>query len=187
MLRGMDFDKFIPLFSKAKISLEEFLTIDDERLKEIGIELPYHRKTILLGLHDFFSEKWNNNSIWLPAGIKSHISPVDLIYVLVNVLRQTVVIKSQLLYLQKASQREGLSCDRSTLEHFNEFRNRIGELKTVLRGLEKTKRPLFIPKQSQTIKSNTSKESSLSGLVKKSIIAIPIVVLLSTVAVLYRK
>lgn len=53
MLEGMDCKRFVLNFSEAKVSLEEFLTISDERLKEIGILFPYQRKMILKGLNEY--------------------------------------------------------------------------------------------------------------------------------------
>ena len=56
MLEGMDCKRFINNFSEAKVSLEEFLTISDERLKEIGILFPYQRKMILKGLNEYVEQ-----------------------------------------------------------------------------------------------------------------------------------
>lgn len=53
MLEGMNCKRFIDKFTEAKVSLEEFLTISDIRLEEIGILFPYQRKMIQQGLYEY--------------------------------------------------------------------------------------------------------------------------------------
>lgn len=50
-------------FYEAKISLPEFLTIDDNRLQLIGVEFEYQRKRILHGLLKFHKQEFSRNSI----------------------------------------------------------------------------------------------------------------------------
>jgi hypothetical protein len=191
MLKGMDFERFIPLFAKANVSLEEFLTIDDERLEEIGVPLPYQRKLILRELQKFFSKKWNNKSLWLPPSIHSQISPVDLIHILANVLRQVVVIKSHLVYLKKESQKEQFSSTQFTFEHFNEFEMRVNELCGLLSGLQATERPLLISKQTLPLQCNVAKAKGPSRLKKNaaiiSIVPLALTLLVVTFKIFYRK
>lgn len=51
MLYGMRCENYSSLFYQAKISLEEFLSITDEKLEEMGVKFPFQRKRILLGLY----------------------------------------------------------------------------------------------------------------------------------------
>lgn len=190
MLRGMELDKFIPLFSQADVSLEEFLTIDDDGLEKLGIELPYQKNLIRLGLHNFFCEKWSNKSIWLPENIKYQISPVDLVYILANILRHVIVLKCQLKYLKQldsCQDKKQISYDSFTLEHFKEFQNQIQMLAKTMSTMEITKRPLKIPKQTQPIKCNTMKQSRVIGFAKSAIKVLPVILILTTLRFLYRK
>lgn len=50
-------------FYEAKISLLEFLSIDNDRLIEIGVETEYIRKRILHGLLRFHRQKFLRKSI----------------------------------------------------------------------------------------------------------------------------
>lgn len=52
-------------FYDANISLEEFLTIDDNRLQAIGVNFEYQRKRILLGLLKFHRYAFSPKSIEL--------------------------------------------------------------------------------------------------------------------------
>lgn len=99
ILRGMDCERFIPNFAKAGLSLEEFLTISDEKLKEIGIEFPFQRKMIKLGLFNFHIAHWTPESLYVPPHFKKDLGYMDLIMMFANIIRQMVVIKSQLIYI----------------------------------------------------------------------------------------
>lgn len=52
-------------FGKAKISLEEFLLMDDQKLTDIGVIFPFQRKKVLQGLIQFHSQKWSKSSLQL--------------------------------------------------------------------------------------------------------------------------
>ncbi|CAG9807561.1 unnamed protein product [Chironomus riparius] len=159
MLRGMDFERFITHFSQANITLEQFLTIDEKKLEEIGIPLPYQRKIILLGLHKLFKGKWTKNSIYIPDNIRSQLSPVDLVYLFANILRQTIALKSQLIYIRRLRTDYGLNypLENLSIEHLRNFQNQIKELNRKMKTMEVTKRPLLIEKQTQSIVSNVLK------------------------------
>lgn len=160
-LRAIDYDRFIELFAIGNISLEKFLTTDDEELKKIGIPLPCQRQYILLALHKFFTAKWTNNSIYIPKTIKSHLSPIDLIYIFSNVLRQTIILKSQLTYLKRLSEDYGIHYPKEKLstEHFEKFHDNISQLIRKMKTMKVTRRPLLIERQAHPIECNVIKRS----------------------------
>lgn len=162
MLRGMDCEDFISNFSEEKMSLEEFLTIDEKRLEEIGITMPFQRKMILFGLHKFFKGKWTNKSIYIPENIRTNITPIDHIYIFTNLLRQTIILKSQLVYLKKLKALYGInfSAEQLSVEQFISYSNRIIELLLSVEVMKVTKRPLLIEKQDYPIESNVIKKSA---------------------------
>jgi len=63
MLRGMRSENCTKQFYNAKLSLAEFLTIDDSRLQSIGIDFEYQRKRILQGLLKFHRHAYSPKSI----------------------------------------------------------------------------------------------------------------------------
>lgn len=63
MLRGMRAENCAMQFYKANISLAEFLTIDDSRLQEIGVEYEFQRKRILHGLLKFHQYQFLPKSV----------------------------------------------------------------------------------------------------------------------------
>jgi hypothetical protein len=168
MLRGMKCEKFIPLFAQHKISLEEFLNIDDDVLEQIGIELPLHRNIIKQGLQDLFCSKWIIKSLYIPPNMKTadNITPVDLIYILSNVLRQTIVMKCQLLcllQLKKQKCRGSSDFYENLAENFTSFQSHIQHMREEAeKKIGILKRPLLIGKQPQAIKSNLMKKKSVN-------------------------
>lgn len=51
----MKCDDLVNVFGESKIGLHEFLTIDEEKLKEVGVKYSFKRQLILQGLlkYDF--------------------------------------------------------------------------------------------------------------------------------------
>lgn len=149
MLHGMGCEKLASNFAQAKISLEEFLTISDDRMTEIGIEMPYHRAAIRLGLFKFFNAKWTKKSLYVPVNLKSHVSSLDVVYVLSNVLRQIVVMKSQLIYYQGLK----IELKRDNAERFlkldfiHKFQAHLQEIEALMKKVKPAERPLLIKKE----------------------------------------
>lgn len=173
LLRGMDCEKFGEKFAQAEVSLEEFLSITDERLKEIGIDFPFERNMIRLGLHNFHKEAWSRRSLYVPSDFETDLSSLDLVMMLANVLRQTVVVKSHFLYMKQLSATYNLRAARDYIKmtHLNEFKQKIKQFKKGFKKLiaaSPSTRPLLIVKKSK---------KSMSSLLKFTFIAaVPIVI-----------
>lgn len=148
----MNCEEFINYFALANVSLEEFLTITDERLKEIGIIFPFERNMIKVGLFMFHNEAWSRSSLFLPKTFEEGISDVDLVLMLANVLRQLVVVKSHIYHIKQLGSPQHMkpAFDYFSLEY-------LIELKTLTKRLEKMikkeirqnpqSRPLLIKKK----------------------------------------
>lgn len=168
MLRGMECEQFIVQFSKAKVSLEEFLTISDARMKEIGIEYPYQRNIIKRGIHKFHKAKWSRHSLFIPE-YEKEITSMDLVMVLSNILRQLVVMKAHLIYIKQ------LGYDKP---YANADPKILINLKRNIKELEKRVKKQ-IPKKMPNpllIQKNKNKQSSCVKYVV-AIAAVPIIVI----------
>lgn len=53
----------MPLLRDRKIDLFEFLSLNEEKLKEIGVKLPFQRKRLLGGLYKFHRHQYQPKSI----------------------------------------------------------------------------------------------------------------------------
>lgn len=98
MLDGMRVANVKYEFYEAQISLSELLTITNYRLREIGIEFPYHRNRILLGILKFHEKSWSKDSLSIP---KQTANVQDYFHMLSNGLRQMIVIESTLKFIEK--------------------------------------------------------------------------------------
>lgn len=178
MLRGMSCEKFIINFAQAEISLEEFLTISDERLKEIGIEFPFERKIILLGLHNFHHAEWTRQSIYVPKDLKEEdLSPLDLVMILANVLRQLMIVQTQFIYMKKLGANFDLNETYGyiKLDRLIEFKTKVKALegmikKTIARSVPT--KPLLITNERSKKKKNLIKFAVVT-----SVAAVPVIAL----------
>lgn len=146
ILKGMDCEKFVEKFAHARVSLEEFLTINDIRLEEIGIELPFHRQLIRLGILNFHRQRWSNASLYVPLELHEKLSSMDLTLMLANLLRQAVIIKSSLIFLKNLSSEVELQpfADYFSTDLFVTFQTNTKNLSSILKQ-EAKKQPLTRP------------------------------------------
>lgn len=84
-------------FYEFHIDLSDLLTITDERLNEIGVTYPYHRKRILLGLLKFHEKSWSKESLYIP---KLNATIRDYFHMLANTLKQLIVIESTIKFVE---------------------------------------------------------------------------------------
>lgn len=98
MLDGMGVQSAQYKFYEANMGLPQLLTVTDERLQEIGIEFPYHRKRILLGLLQFHARPWSNDSLTIPS---SQTNIVDIFNVLSSCLKQLIVIEQTMKFIEE--------------------------------------------------------------------------------------
>ncbi|XP_052888097.1 ankyrin repeat, SAM and basic leucine zipper domain-containing protein 1 [Anopheles moucheti] len=100
MLVGMNSEAKLHLFVEPGLNLFEFLTLTDERLRELGIKFPIERKRILLGLYDFHRQKWSKNSLWTMQ--KERILDFyDILEALGNMLKHLTIIHASLMYTKQ--------------------------------------------------------------------------------------
>lgn len=147
----MKCERFIEKFAEAEVNLFEFLTITDERLKEIGIEFKFERNIILMGLYNFHNEPWSHESLFVPD-LREDFSDVDIMMMLANVQRQLAVVESQFIYMQRLGKEFDIKRGYKNLstEFVEELRGNLKELKKLM-GKKKVKRPLMIKKEKSRI------------------------------------
>jgi len=147
----MDCERFIEKFAKAQVTLEEFLTIDDKKMIEIGIIYPYQRNMIKLGLWKFHNTEWRKTSFWIPPKFKTNQNSLSLVYLMANMMRQLVVVRSTIEYLKNLGAIYNMrSCyDYIYTEQIEEMKVNIAGLKKEVKKLNKLKqeRPLHIKKR----------------------------------------
>lgn len=63
LLYGMRCEHLAKLFHDTDVDLVTFLSLTDEKLKNIGVKLPFQRRRILSGLHTFHKHSFKIKSI----------------------------------------------------------------------------------------------------------------------------
>lgn len=99
ILRRSNLESFLDIFAKASVSLGQFLVMDDEKLIEMGIELPLHRQKILTSILNFHLNHWSKKSI-AKVKRKEPDSFYDLLMLSANHLQNIVVINSTLQFIK---------------------------------------------------------------------------------------
>lgn len=175
----MDCERFVNNFAEAGIPLSEFLTINDERMEAIGIDLQLERNIIKMGLHRFHEHNWKKTSIWIPSNFKNKpVNEMDLIYIYANALRQMVILKASLVHLKEMGSIYEMSSiyEYISLDFLNEFQTNLKELRKLIKstsaGIPK-KRPLFVTK------NKSQKQMSLAKLTLLSCVPVAVVILVA--------
>ncbi|KAL5288688.1 ASZ1 family protein [Megaselia abdita] len=151
ILRRSNLEQFLDIFAQSSVSLAQFLIMDDEKLKAIGIELPLHRQKILTAILNFHLNHWSKKSI-AKVKRKEPDSFYDLLMLSANHLQNIVVINSTLQFIKSNILNEKFGCFKdSDLQKFKEslvgYRKSLKEIrKTVkyLQGFSPEKSPLYI-------------------------------------------
>jgi hypothetical protein len=158
----MSSGKHLKKFAEAKIGLEEFLTISDEKLKEIGIVYPFERQAILLGLYKFHTaETWDSKSLFIPKSLKQpKLSEVEFVTLVANLLRQMIIIKAHITYMKTLGDKIDIVKIASSFR-FDQIMRFLQQVETLK---EEVRKNYLIPQRPLLIngKQNISKSSIFS-------------------------
>ncbi|KAH8299893.1 hypothetical protein KR044_007291, partial [Drosophila immigrans] len=151
ILRALNMENMVEHFAKSRISLGEFLNMDDKKLCEVGVKFPIYRNKIMKGILDFHLHHWSKKSI---ARVKRDGMDnfYDILMITGNHLQHLVVIQASLRFVMQ-NQLQGklgqpLEMQLSNLQSsLNAYRGVINDLtKTVkyLGSFSPPKNPLYI-------------------------------------------
>lgn len=143
----MGAERFLPNFAKAKVTLGQFLSLTDSELIGLGIEYPFERGIIQLGLMKFHKKKWSNKSLFVPTNFEEKINSFEFIMMLANLSRQLVVIKSSIVFMTQFEYDYDLTraYDYFSPKYFNEFQSNLQKLQNEINAITETPvNPLLI-------------------------------------------
>lgn len=63
LLYGMHCERLWPIIKESGIDLKTFLLLDEEDMLDLGIDMPYERQRLLLGLRNFHLRGWKLDSV----------------------------------------------------------------------------------------------------------------------------
>lgn len=164
-------ERYIPHFAQARVSLEEFLTISDERLKEIGVRLPFHRKLIQEGLTELVLKEGSWESLYNPIKVPiKELSYFDIVMILADMHRQMVVINAHLYWVQRFCPKEDLLKAQEDFDKKELLKKFAGSLNSFQKLIKETyckhpvTRPLLISKNKKTSNWSSFKLATLTAL-----------------------
>ncbi|XP_004534638.1 uncharacterized protein LOC101448315 isoform X2 [Ceratitis capitata] len=99
ILSSLNMGKFLEYFAKERISLLEFLSMNDDELKDVGIKYPIFRMKIMKGLLDFHLHHWSKKSI-ARVSRSSKENFYEILMVTANHLQHLVILTATLRFIK---------------------------------------------------------------------------------------
>ncbi|XP_013111678.2 POTE ankyrin domain family member B [Stomoxys calcitrans] len=151
ILLSISMENFLEYFAKERVPLSQFLCMQDQRLKELGIQFPIYRMKIMKGLLDFHLHHWSKKSI-ARVNRSSHEHFYEILMITANHLQHLVIINSTLKFVKNHLEKnllgpvtnENMKALQKTLKS---YRGTIKELKKTtkyLASFSPPKNPLYI-------------------------------------------
>ncbi|XP_044259259.1 ankyrin repeat, SAM and basic leucine zipper domain-containing protein 1 [Tribolium madens] len=98
ILYGTRSESVMPLLRDKNMSLFEFLTLDDSKLKEIGVQFPFQRNRILGGLYKFHKYQFQPKSI--PFITKNQLyTNIDVATAILTCIKQIIAMEASLKFI----------------------------------------------------------------------------------------
>ncbi|EEZ98003.2 Ankyrin repeat, SAM and basic leucine zipper domain-containing protein 1-like Protein [Tribolium castaneum] len=98
ILYGTRSESVMPLLRDRNTSLFEFLTLNDSKLKEIGVRFPFQRNRILGGLYKFHKHQFQPKSI--PFVMKNQLyTNIDVAAAVLTCVKQTIAMEASLKFI----------------------------------------------------------------------------------------
>lgn len=98
LLKGMRLQNLEYLFYTAKIGLPEFLQLTNERMEEIGVEFPYQRDRLTLGLLNIHTAPFGSDSLHRPT---EGATLPDIFDSVSSCLKSLIICKASLKFAQR--------------------------------------------------------------------------------------
>ncbi|XP_039501967.1 poly [ADP-ribose] polymerase tankyrase [Drosophila santomea] len=146
ILQAINVGNMVQYFAVARISLAEFLVMNEQSLREVGIEYPIFRHKILTGILDFHLHHWCNSSI---ARVKKDDMNnfYEILMVTANHLQHLIIIQASLRFILRQQEHKIMGQPSET--QLAAIKNSLGGYQDVLHQITKTVKYLgsFSPSQ----------------------------------------
>lgn len=138
MLKGMNCEQFVQNFAEAGVDLEQLLSINDDKLKQIGVVYPFQRHLIKRGLTVFFTEPMNFDFFsQLEKLVDSEVYDYDFLIFIANLLKQSMILKNQLIHMTQAAETAKLDISYIDGTQLKQFRRNLAQLQKILMKMER--------------------------------------------------
>lgn len=138
LLNGSRSEQYLPQFMENNVDLYSYLTIDNNKLQQIGIATPFQRYRVLKGLYKFHKSPYKSKSVpIIKAG--SEATTLDIARTVVSFIRQITAMEASLQYLmnQEVQTEEGCQESKDILKNVQFIRAQLKTLKIYCGDLEK--------------------------------------------------
>lgn len=108
-------------FHEARISILELLTANNDRIQQIGVDFPFQRKRILLGILKFHKQEWLKNSLHIP---KRTNTTSECFQLYADCLRSLTILKCSIRYNEDLNE---LFCNSSKNDTITQYSREINE------------------------------------------------------------
>ncbi|XP_073964668.1 uncharacterized protein [Choristoneura fumiferana] len=99
LLYGMNCERLAPIINESGIDLKTFLLLEESDMIKLGINMPFERQRLILGLRNFHIKGWNLNSVaGLYAQKLQNYSVLDCLTTLGAHLQQLYIMDATLQY-----------------------------------------------------------------------------------------
>ncbi|TMW52773.1 hypothetical protein DOY81_002156 [Sarcophaga bullata] len=151
ILLSINMDNFLEYFARGRITLAQFLVMDDESLKELGIMFPIYRMKIMKGLLDFHLHHWSKKSI-ARVSKNSQENFYEILMITANHLQHLIIINSTMKFVKQHLKSDLLgSVGEEDIAHIQrnlqQYKHTLIELKNTtkyLASFSPSKNPLYI-------------------------------------------
>lgn len=99
ILNGLQLETLIPTLAKNGISLPQFLTMNEQKLQEAGIDLPILQKMVMHGLLRFHAYKWSKESVSSLTKKSPYLDTFHLYSIFAGHLQHLVVLRTSIVFL----------------------------------------------------------------------------------------
>ncbi|EDV37861.1 uncharacterized protein Dana_GF13668 [Drosophila ananassae] len=151
ILQSIDVQNTLQYFAEARVSLAEFLVMDEQSLAAIGIKFPIYRNKIMKGILDFHLHHWSKKSI---ARVKKDGMDnfYEILMIAANHLQQLVIIQASLQFVLKNQKEQKLGQPsetqltilQSNLQGYRDVMNEMSRTVKYLGSFSPQKNPLYI-------------------------------------------
>lgn len=105
---------------ETRISILDLLTTNNDRLQRIGVDFPFQRKRILLGILRFHKQEWLKTSLYIP---KRENTTSECFQIYADCLRSLTILKCSMRFNEEYEH----FCDSPDNDTMKQYHREINE------------------------------------------------------------
>lgn len=143
LLNGMRVKDLDIVFSDAKVSLPQLLCATDDSLKEIGVDFPFQRNRIMLGLLRFYKHPFQSTSLHRPKR-EEYTKLNEYFDIFSGCLKHIIILKCSLQFIRSELFVDTDEVNTKTEEYINDISKLLLEVCEFTKRIQKHIKTVFI-------------------------------------------